>query len=337
MGQEQAGHSAVERATGHDTTFFQDWLAHDEHDPWWHPTVFADDPATVPPLVLVAGFYDLFGHAQVQDFLALRAAGRPVRLVAAPWTHLSQGISRVAVEESLRQMADVEGVHAQPAVRIRPIGSSEWLEFDSWPPPGHLLTLHPHADGSLRPDPQERASELDYSYDPADPTPMAGGRSLNLWTAGRRDQQEREQRDDVLVFTSGPLTRDTLVAGETEVRVVMSSTNPTVDLFVRLCEVDRRGRSWNLAEGYLRAQSDGTERGTAGEPRSHLVTLGAVAAHVARGHRLRLQVSSGAHPLHLRNSGTDDPTRDFRTLRSSDQRVTLGAEGTIVTVPVAGT
>ena len=162
------------------------------------------------------------------------------------------------------------------------------MSFDAWPPPGHLLTLHPHEDGSLRPELPARPAEMTYKYDPAQPTPMAGGRSLNLWTAGRRDQKVREERDDVLVWTSGPLTRDTLIAGEVEVTVAMASTNPTVDLFVRLCEVDRRGRSWNLADGYLRAADDGTERGRLGPTRTHVVTLGATAAHVARGHRLRL-------------------------------------------------
>ncbi|MCU1536730.1 MAG: CocE/NonD family hydrolase [Humibacillus sp.] len=328
---------AVERATGHDPSFYQDWLAHDEDDPWWQPTVFGTDPATVPPLVLVAGFYDLFGHAQVEDFVALRAAGRPVRLVAAPWTHLSQGISPIAVEESLRQMADVDGAHARPAVRIRPIGSSTWLEFDSWPPPGHELSLHPHDDGSLRPEAPERTGELTYAYDPADPTPMAGGRSLNPWTAGRRNQKEREERDDVIVFTSGPLTRDTLVAGEAVARVALASTNPTIDLFVRLCEVDGRGRSFNLADGYLRVVDDGaTQRGRLGAVRTHEVRLGATAALVREGRRLRLQVSSGAHPLHLRNPGTDDPVRDFSRLVASEQHVHLGPEGTSLTLPVVG-
>ena len=114
---------AVERATGSDTAFFQDWLARGPDDPWWEPIDFVRAPSQVPPLVLVAGFYDLFGHAQVEDFVALRAAGRPVRLVAGPWSHVSPEISAVALAESLRQLAGVEAVQAEPAVRIRPIGS----------------------------------------------------------------------------------------------------------------------------------------------------------------------------------------------------------------------
>ena len=326
---------AVERATGSDTAFFQDWLARGPDDAWWEPIDFVRAPSQVPPLVLVAGFYDLFGHAQVEDFVALRAAGRPVRLVAGPWSHVSPEISAVALAESLRQLTGVEAVHAEPAVRIRPIGSRQWMSFETWPPPGHHLTLHPHEDGSLRPEVAARPSEMAYTYDPAQPTPMAGGRSLNIWTAGRRDQKAREERDDVLVWTSGPLTRDTLIAGAVEVTVAMASTNPTVDLFVRLCEVDARGRSWNLADGYLRVPDNGSERGRLGPTRTHVVTLGATAAHVARGHRLRLQVSSGAHPLHLRNPGTADPVRDFSKLVATEQRVALGPGATQVVLPIA--
>ncbi|MEP7331378.1 MAG: CocE/NonD family hydrolase, partial [Terracoccus sp.] len=173
-------------------------------------------------------------------------------------------------------------------------------------------------------------------YDPADPTPMAGGRSLNPWTAGRKQQRERERRSDVLCWTSEPLADDTLVAGEVVADVVLSSSNPTVDLFVRLCEVDGRGRSWNIADGYARVVDDGAaKRGVMGGARHHEVRLGATAALVRRGHRLRLQISSGAHPLHLRNSGNADGVRDFSRLVPSDQRVHLGPSGTCVLVPVA--
>jgi hypothetical protein len=39
------------------------------------------------------------------------------------------------------------------------------------------------------------------------------------------------------------------------------------------------------------------------------------------GHRIRLQVSSGAHPLFCRNTGTDEPLATGATLRSADQEV----------------
>ena len=39
------------------------------------------------------------------------------------------------------------------------------------------------------------------------------------------------------------------------------------------------------------------------------------------GHRIRLQVSSGAHPLCNRNTGTGEPLATGANLRSADQEV----------------
>jgi uncharacterized protein len=39
------------------------------------------------------------------------------------------------------------------------------------------------------------------------------------------------------------------------------------------------------------------------------------------GHRIRLQVSSGAHPLFNRNAGTGEPLATGANLRSADQEV----------------
>lgn len=327
---------AVERATGSQSSFFLDWLAHDRNDPWWDPVDFATDPATVPPIVLVAGWYDLFGHAQLGDYRALADAGRPVRLVAGPWTHLSQGVSAQAVAEALRQLGGVSRAHRDPPVRVRPIGSSPWLTLPAWPPAGHSRVYHLNAEHRLSEQAPQQDSRIGYRYDPTDPTPMAGGGSLNPWTAGRKNQREREQRADVLCWTGEPLDNDRMVAGEVVASVVLASTNPTVDLFVRLCEVDAKGRSWNLADGYLRVIDDElAPRGVMGRARAHVVRLGDTAALIRRGHRLRLQVSSGAHPLHLRNSGNADGVRDVSRLLASDQIVQLGAVGSTVEVPFA--
>jgi predicted acyl esterase len=41
----------------------------------------------------------------------------------------------------------------------------------------------------------------------------------------------------------------------------------------------------------------------------------------ATGHCLRIQVSSGAHPVYARNLGTGEPHATATVLRSADQRV----------------
>jgi hypothetical protein len=55
-------------------------------------------------------------------------------------------------DSALRQLAGVEAAHTEPAVRIRPIGSQQWLSFDTRPPPGHL----PHASSARGREPATR-------------------------------------------------------------------------------------------------------------------------------------------------------------------------------------
>ena len=53
------------------------------------------------------------------------------------------------------------------------------------------------------------------------------------------------------------------------------------------------------------------------------------------GHRIRLQVSSGAHPLYARNAGTGEPLATGANLRSADQEVFHdAARPSCITLPV---
>jgi uncharacterized protein len=84
--------------------------------------------------------------------------------------------------------------------------------------------------------------------------------------------------------------------------------NPNADLFVRLCDVDPRGRSRNVCDGIVRL--------TSADPLAGTVTVSLIgAAHrFGRGHRLRLQIAGGAHPRFARNPGNgllDASAKDF--------------------------
>ena len=51
------------------------------------------------------------------------------------------------------------------------------------------------------------------------------------------------------------------------------------------------------------------------------VQLWPTAYRFARGHRIRVQVSSGAFPRYARNTGTGEPLATATTLRAADQAV----------------
>ena len=49
--------------------------------------------------------------------------------------------------------------------------------------------------------------------------------------------------------------------------------------------------------------------------------LHATGHRFARGHRLRVQVSSGAHPRYARNTGTDEPLGEATRLVAADMEI----------------
>ncbi|MEU1185665.1 CocE/NonD family hydrolase [Streptomyces sp. NPDC005820] len=178
----------------------------------------------------------------------------------------------------------------------------------------------PPSTGHPRPPPGtgEPASEPDrYRYDPADPTPAAGGISISH--GGRVEDGALEARPDVLTYTTDVLEEDIEVVGEVSAEVWFRSSLAHADVFVRLCDVDATGRSFNLCGGLVALTgADQLSRAT--------VTMWPTAHRFKRGHRIRVQVSSGAIPRFARNTGTDEPIAAATTLRAADQEVHHGPE-----------
>src|SRR6185312_16875925 len=93
-------------------------------------------------------------------------------------------------------------------------GADRWLEFQEWPPAATTGTAYYlRAGGGLSPEPAAGPGGPDaFTYDPADPTPSAGGPLLQ--PPGKQvDNAPIEARPDVLVFTGEPLAADLDLAG----------------------------------------------------------------------------------------------------------------------------
>ncbi|WP_425483544.1 CocE/NonD family hydrolase [Flexivirga aerilata] len=301
-------------AFGQQWQFMQDVLRRPVDDPHWDAGDFSATVGDIAiPASLYAGWYDIFLPDQLRDFAAMRAAGRDVRLTVGDFTHSALSGMAASLRETVtfsRERAGLQPVVERKPVRLRLMGTDTWREFDTWPPAATMTTWHLHAGGGLsenRPPEvsQDGATSL-YRYDPADPTPTVGGRLL-LKGAGRVDQRPRESRDDVLVFTSPPLAADLDVIGPLSATIWAESDVPFFDLHVRLCEVDERGRSFNVCDGIA------SLRCTPGAgPQPYAIALAPTAQRFARGRRIRVQVSSGSHPEYLRNAG-GDPSRATAT------------------------
>jgi putative CocE/NonD family hydrolase len=305
-------------ALGHRVEFYQDWLVHEQPgDPWWAPLDFSKDMSTVPPASLVAGWFDVFLAEQVRDYMRLRDAGREARLTIGPWTHSNSKVGAAALRDAL-DWFDINlraraGSRTAGRVRLYVMGSDRWVDVLDWPPPASPQRWHLHPAGRLHPELPGAAPPDAYCYDPADPTPGVGGASLNIRNAGSRDQHPREARADVLCYTSDPWRFDVTVAGPLDAEVWLRTSQPHVDLVLRLCDVDHSGHSRNITDGIVRLGPDAAPLAADGT-RCVRVSLGPTAMTFRRGHRIRLQVSSGAHPLFVRNTGSGERLATARHL-----------------------
>ncbi|MFF3373367.1 CocE/NonD family hydrolase [Streptomyces sp. NPDC002680] len=317
-------------ALGHRSDYLQSIFAHDTNghgpgtDDWDDQLDHRHRVAGVSvPVSSIGGWYDIFLPGQLRDFRALQEAGRPARLTVGPWSHLSPHGTpiREAVEFGLAH-ARGEAPPERAPVRLFVMGGEEegkgaWRDFSAWPPVGYAARrFHLGAGGVLGGEPGERAAHDTYRYDPADPTPAVGGVRMGRGS-GRVANGELEARADVLTYTTPELEDDVEVVGEVGAEIWFRSSLAHADVFVRVCDVDARGRSYNVCDGLVSVTG-------ADELRLVRVSLWPTAYRFRRGHRIRVQVSSGAFPRFARNTGTGEPHGTATVLLAADQEVHHG-------------
>jgi putative CocE/NonD family hydrolase len=307
--------TADEAAIGHPSPHYRRMAEAERDHPNWRVTNFTDRVAHCPPGDFVSGWYDLFLDGLLDDFCAQQAAGLKPRLTVGPWHHLDLDYMPLSFRSALDWFdTHLRGAPTQSrrkAVRLFVMGRNRWREFDAWPPRASSTQLYLHGSGAaktgrLRLEQPSTASAPDhYRYDPADPTPNLGGPKMGS-DAGAVDNRTLEARRDVLVFTTTPLTRDLEVIGPIYADLYVRSSTLYTDFFARLCVVDRHGRSLNVCDGNLRLEPGQGEPQPDGSLRVR-VALSSTAYCFRAGQRIRLQVSSGAHPRFARNLGTGEP------------------------------
>jgi uncharacterized protein len=315
-----------ERAAGRRLPFYADWLAHAERgDPYWTARTFSSEVADVTaPVQLVGGWYDIFLPWTLDDYARLRRAGREPQLIVGPWAHTSPALTGAAVRAALAWMrahllGDRRLLRDAP-VQIYVTGAREWRNLPQWPPANARESrLHLQPGGALAPSPPPPSPPDRYRYDPHDPTPAYGGQVL-FDARPVVDNRPLEARADVLTYTTERLERDLEAIGDVRAEIHVRSSLEHFDVFARVCDVEPSGASLNVCDGIVRIEPGRFAADADGIVRAE-VPLWPAAHRFARGHRIRLQVSSGAHPRYARNTGTDEPLATATRLVASEQEV----------------
>ena len=111
------------------------------------------------------------------------------------------------------------------------------------------------------------------------------------------DEDAVASRPDVAVFESADLADHLTLAGRVVAHLTVASDGPSMNLHVKLVDVDPAGGSHIVLYGQRAVENPGD--GAAAE-----VYLGHTGYRLPAGHRLRLQVACSDFPLYVAHPGT---------------------------------
>lgn len=353
---------------------YRTWLRHPSLDAFWDQVRIDSRYEQIDVAALhIGGWYDIFLEGTLRNFAGMRTRGKSARarqqqrLIVGPWLH---GLFDRVVGEvdfgpgALPDAVDLGGLHLQwfeqcfngtldqsAPVRIFVMGKNEWRNENEWPlaravPTRFYLASDGRANslrgnGRLHAQPPTRERHDVFLYDPENPVPTRGGCTLmpGAQSAGPRNQHAIEERDDVLVYTSEPLSEPLEVTGSVEAILYAATDGQDTDFTAKLVAVAPDGLALNVCDGIIRArhrtsltQAELLEPGRVYEYR---IQLGSTSYVFASGFRMRLEVSSSNFPRFNRNLNTGGDFADENTGRPAVQQIFHGGvQASHVLLPV---
>ena len=127
---------------------------------------------------------------------------------------------------------------------------------------------------------------------------------------GAYDQRWVEGRDDVLVYSTPPLSEDTEVTGWVKVTLFASSNAVDTDFTAKLVDVEPSGYARNLTDGIVRARYRNPRQPASlirpGAIVEYEIDVWATSNLFKKGHRIRVEISSSNFPRFDRNMNTGE-------------------------------
>ena len=315
---------------------------------WFEGGLYHDDMGFGVPSFWFTSWYDvsispnlaLFNH--VRDNIDDPAVADNQYLVIAPTLHCaytrakentivgerSVGDARLNYDEQIYDWFDLwlkdldTGFKEKtPRVQYYTMGSNKWNSAEQWPPEvAEMVTYYlssddgansRYGDGKLSLNPTTDQGTDSYTYDPMNPVPSYGGNVCctgNAVQGGAFDQQQMETRNDILVYTSEPLSEGVEISGSIESTLYVSSDAKDTDFTIKLIDVYPDGTAYNLDETIQRARyREGYDQEVMmedGEVYELKLTPMSTSNYFEAGHSIRIEVSSSNFPRFARNLNT---------------------------------
>jgi len=347
----------MDEAAGRSMPNWRELFDHSPADQYWEAERYQNKFERVRASVLhISGWYDDEQVGTPLNYIGMTTKGDPFarnnqKLVMGPWPHsvnsksklgdVDFGESAVIDIKSLmlrwydaRLKATDNGIKAEPPVHIFLMGSNKWVDEKAWPIPDTRYTdfyLHSagranslFGDGKLSlASPQTEGTDS-FTYDPADPAPFITDPSFEQ-VGGPDDYRAVERRDDVLVYTTEPVSADTEICGPIRMTLYASTTATDTDFTAKLVDVWPSGFAQRLTDGFVRARfRNGMDKEALIEPgRIYEYNIDAwnTCQMFMAGHRIRLEVSSSAFPKYPRNLNTGEALGKSSRMLTAQQRI----------------
>ena len=326
---------------------------------WKHASAVPSADRIQVPVLVQAGYFDIFAQENIDLVLALRAKGGSEaarthsHLVIGPWVHgigrpagdlhypkarqALQGLSEKWLARWLKGQAN--DVDRWPAIYAYIMGQERWLALDTWPPPESQPTKVYLAKGTLSLEAPAGAAEPSaFTYDPAKPVPTVGGCNL-IVPKGVKDHRKLAERPDVLSFVTDPLEAALVVAGRLRAHLFVATSAPDTDFTAMVLDVRPDGYRANIADGIVRVRyRAGRGKPKLLEPGEIVevdVDLWSTAYTFKEGHRVALHVSSSNFPRFDRHFNVAAKPADWTEPQKAQSRVYHDAErASFVELPV---
>ena len=287
------------------------WLRHQRRDAYWrHGSVCEDYSAIKAKVLALGGWGDAYKNTVPQLVANLPGAKGiigpwvhkyPHFAVPEPrigflqealrwWDHWLKGIDTGVENDPDYSTYLMDGVRPATWYSERP---GRWINQEASAPMTRRLDFGPDGLGDGGSFTRDIASPQDTGAD--------SGEYCAIWLGPELPGDQRSDDGKSVCFDSGPMEKDTDIAGAPEVVLRLSSDQPQGQIAVRLNHVHPDGASTRITYGVLNL----THRDSAsdpvpvpvGEALDIRIRLDHIAYRVPKGHKLRVAISNAYWPL----------------------------------------